>query len=361
VADDAERTETATPKRRGEAREKGDVAQSREVAAALLLSASFLVLASSFGADVVKELVAQTRAGLASAAAPPAQLEDFHAALLLYVGRAGRALIPIAGLLLLVAFFSHFVQVGPLFSWKAVAVRASRLNPLTGMKRLLGVDAAVELGKSLAKVALVGAAAWLVLRPALGSVLALPAAGVWDGVAMTGSVVHQLALGALAGLAALAAADYGWVRMRYERRLRMTRQEVRDELRQREGDPRLRARMRAFAQELSRHRMIADVARADVVVTNPTHYAVALRYARGEMGAPKVLARGRSHLALRIREQARRELVPIVENPPLARALYRETRVGKEIPESLYQAVAEVLAYVWRLDPRRRAAWGAAL
>jgi len=190
-------------------------------------------------------------------------------------------------------------------------------------------------------------------------VLGLSSSTVEEGVLAAGLLARRLAVFAVAGLAVLAAGDLLWVRYRYEKKLRMTRQQVRDELRQREGDPKVKGRIRQVQQELSRQRMIAETARADVVITNPTHYAVALRYERQRMLAPKVVASGRGYVALRIRRVAEEAGVPIVENPPLARTLYRTTKVGRTIPENLYQAVAEVLAYVYGL--RRggggRAAW----
>jgi flagellar biosynthetic protein FlhB len=169
--------------------------------------------------------------------------------------------------------------------------------------------------------------------------------------------VIEMYIAAALALVVVAAADYAWIWWRTEQALKMTKSEIKDEARQTQGDPLVRARMRSLALERARRRMMADVAKADVVVTNPDHYAVALSYVRGEMRAPKVLAKGRGWIALRVREVAREAGVPIVENPPLARALYRSVRIGQAVPEKLYQAVAQVLAYVWRLDRARARAW----
>ena len=198
------------------------------------------------------------------------------------------------------------------------------------------------------------------MRPAMDGVMALAAAPPGPTLEAIEALSARVASAALGGLAVLAVADFVWQQHRYRKRLRMSLREVRDELREREGNPQVRSRRKTLQRELSRQRMIADVAKADVVIANPTHYAVALRYVREEMGAPKVLARGRDHLALRIRAAAREHDVPVVENPPLARLLYGATRVGREVPEHLFEAVAEVLAYVYRLDQRRGTAWGAA-
>jgi flagellar biosynthetic protein FlhB len=188
--------------------------------------------------------------------------------------------------------------------------------------------------------------------------MALSAAPVVEAVLTAESLARRMMLPLLALLAVLAVLDLAWVRHRHEKKLRMSRQEVRDELIQRDGNPHVRGRLRAAARELSRHRLVAEVARADVVIRNPTHFAVALAYRRSEMAAPTVVAMGRNRAALRILDIARSAEVPIVENPPLARLLYRTGRLGREVPQDLYQAVAEVLGHVYQLDRRRGNAWG---
>lgn len=359
MADDAEKTEPATPKRRREAREEGDVAQSRELATAFLLLVALVALASSVGARVAVSVVRHARGYWSGDALHPGSLGDFHALWVFEMREVGVALLPFAALLMAAGIAVNLAQVGPLFTVKALRPRFSRLNPLQGLKRLVRPEQWVELAKAAAKILFLGATAWWVIEPVAELVLGLSSSTVEEGVLAAGLLARRLAVFAVAGLAVLAAGDLLWVRYRYEKKLRMTRQQVRDELRQREGDPKVKGRIRQVQQELSRQRMIAETARADVVITNPTHYAVALRYERQRMLAPKVVASGRGYVALRIRRVAEEAGVPIVENPPLARTLYRTTKVGRTIPENLYQAVAEVLAYVYGL--RRggggRAAW----
>ena len=357
MADDAERTEPATPKRRREAREEGDVAQSRELATAFLLLVALLALLSSTGARVAVSVARNARGYWSGEALRPGSLGDFHALWVFEMREVAMALLPFAGLLMAAGIAAGLAQVGPLFSVKALRPRFSRLDPLQGLRRLVKPEQWVELAKAAAKILFLGTLAWWVIEPAAGAVLALSSSTLQEGVVLAGVLARRLAAFAIAGLVVLAALDLVWVRHRYEKKLRMTRQQVRDELRQREGDPKVKGRIRQVQQELSRQRMIAETARADVVVTNPTHYAVALRYERARMSAPVVVASGRGYVALRIRRVAEEAGVPIIENPPLARTLYRTTRVGRPIPENLYQAVAEVLAYVYG---RRRRAGGRA-
>jgi len=355
--DDAERTEDPTPKRREDARRRGEVAQSRDVATVLMMAASLFGLATFVGDDVARSLAIQAREMWSGAALQPHGLGDFHALFLHHLVAAAQAMAPMFLVLVTVAVLAHVVQIGPLFTVEALAFKGSRLDPLKGLRKMFSLDRVVDLPKALLKLAVVVAAAVWVMRPALGEILALgavPLAGIFGPMRR---LILELSAVALAALGLLAVLDLLWVRHRHEKNLRMTRKEVRDEAREREGSPQMKSRMRRMQLDLSRQRMIAEVARADVVVINPTHYAVALRYAAGEMAAPVVLAMGRNHVAQRIREAARRHTVPVFENPPLARLLYRTAKVGQEVPANLYRAVAEVLAYVYRLDPRKAAAW----
>jgi flagellar biosynthetic protein FlhB len=355
----AERTEPATPRRREEARRRGQVAQSRDVGGVVVLAAALLALGSFLGAGLAGRVAALAQASWGGAGTPPDSLADFQALLWVHVGGAGLALLPLLAALAAAGAAAQFVQVGPLFSWQALQPRADRLDPIQGMKRLLHYDRLFDLARAVLKIAAAGALAFALLRADLPRLLGLLGASPAEGALATGDLARRVALALLLALGALAALDLVYQRWRHEQRLRMTRQEVREEARQREGDPLVRGRFRARQRELSRLRMIAAVADADVVVTNPTHLAVALRYDRRAMAAPRVLAKGRNQVALRIRLAAERHRVPIVENAPLARLLHRTTRIGHEIPENLFQAVAEVLAYVYRLDPRRAVAWGA--
>ena len=223
---------------------------------------------------------------------------------------------------------------------------------------MFSADKAFDLFKAILKVSVVSAVAWAVIETELDVIIGLADVGIGPGLKTLAILSRRLALSILAALALMAVADLVYQRYSFEKKMRMSKREVREEAKARDGDPMVRSRFRQMQRELSRSRMITAVADADVIVTNPTHYAVALAYRQGEMAAPEVLAKGRGHVALRIREAATAADVPIVENKPLARLLHQTAEVGKQVPENLFQAVAEVLAYVYRIDPQRAKSWG---
>jgi flagellar biosynthetic protein FlhB len=355
--DSGDRTEEPTPKRRQDARRKGEVAQSRDVASVLVLAMATAGLGSFAAEDLGHSLAGQARAAWGPDALLPETVDDFRAVFVSHILVTARAMAPTLLLLAVVGVGASLLQTGPLFSPEALKFKPNRMDPLKGLQRMVSSERLVELGKAISKLAIVVGAAGFVLWTASAEVIGLLAAPPASSLGSLQGLVVRFAGIALLALAALAVLDYAHVRYRHEKKLKMTKREVRDEQRDREGNPQLRGRMRQIQRDLSRQRMIAAVADSDVVVTNPSHYAVALRYAAGEMGAPSVLAKGRNHVAKRIRDAARRQGVPIYENPPLARLLYRTTRVGREVPASLYRAVAEVMAYVYRLDPHRSAGW----
>ena len=337
--DPADRSEAATPRRIERAREDGQVALSREVAgfAALLggLLAAFLAL-PSLGRDLFRAL----RAVLERAHA----LEMVDAALVL--GWLGALLIvPVAGAVALGAVAATLVQTRGLVSAKPLAPKLTKLSPWGGLKRLFGADGLAEFIRSLLKLGLVGGALWFALGDpgSLQAALHAPAGAM---LREASAAALRLAIAALVAFAAIAVVDLVWVHARHLKMLRMTRQELRDEMKESEGDPYLRARRRQIRESRSRQRMMSAVPKAAVVITNPTHYAVALAYLGGD-AAPKVVAKGVDELAARIRATAEASGVPLVANPPLARALHR-LDVGAEIPAEHYQAVAEIIAFVWR-------------
>lgn len=357
---DTERTEPASPKRKSDAREKGDVAQSRELATVLVLGGILLASLSMLGANLIARVVSQARSAWGGTEIRPGGMGDFHALILHHAAQTGAALLPLLAVILVAGTIASLSQFGFLFSTKALEFKWERLDLVKGLKRLVNVDKLIELAKAVLKIGLLVATLWWALGSSLGRVFTLHDAPVLATVALATDLVKKVVMVALVILVLIAVLDVVWVRYRHEKKLRMTKQEVRDELRQREGSPEVRQQMRRMQRDLTRQRMIAEVGEADVVITNPTHYAVALRYVQTEMGAPRVVAKGRNYVAQRIREVARASGIPIVENPPLARVLYRTVKVGREVPESLFQAVAEILAYVYRIDPRRASAWRSA-
>lgn len=345
---DLEKTEPASERRIEQAREEGNIARSRELTACLSLLVGGLLL-WGMGASLQSALSLMMKDTLSF----PRALA-FEPALLLEHGRAvlGRVLwvmLPFGVVVLAVVIIAPLLVGGWLFSTKAFLPKFDRLDPVAGIGRLFSLQSLAELGKALAKALLVGTAAILVVRSYAGELFALASlpVGAGDGV-----VLHLLflAFAAMAGMLGLIAAfDVPWQRWQYARKLMMTREEVRKEHKEQEGNPEIKARIRAQQREMARRRMMAEVPKADVVVTNPTHYAVALRYAEGRDGAPVVLAKGADEIAAKIREIAAAHAIPMLEAPPLARALYRHVEPGEPIPEKLYTAVAQVLAWVFRL------------
>jgi flagellar biosynthetic protein FlhB len=268
------------------------------------------------------------------------------------------ALAPFLLLVLIASLAAPMMLHGWLFSTKALAPKFNRLDPFTGIKRIVSVQGLVELVKSLAKVALLGGvAAWLIWVN-LDAMFSLSLEAPTTAVAHMGHLIGKVFLLVSGAMIFVVLIDVPFQFWNHFKQLRMSKDELRREAKESEGDPMLKARIRQQQREAARRRMMAEIPTADVVVTNPTHYAVALKYAEGKMGAPRVVAKGADLVAARIREVAAEHNVPLLEAPPLARALFRHTEIGDEIPATLYAAVAEVLAYVFQLR-RYRAAGGA--
>ncbi|RUM87104.1 MAG: flagellar biosynthesis protein FlhB [Thermodesulfatator sp.] len=346
-----ERTEEPTPRRREEARKRGQVARSREVASVAVLGSGLLAFVLTGGFMLTQVFAAYRyflRLPLRTLSLPESVL-----VLKQSLRFGGLMLLPVLILLSLAAFLAHFLQTGGVVAWEALSPKLERIHPVEGFKRLFSLPALVELAKSLGKIVIISTVAWVVIRKHEQEMLALLGE---DLVTVAQGLYHlsqDLVLKLLMALAALAVLDFFFQRWDLERKLRMTREELKEELKQTEGDPLVRARIRQLQREMARRRMMAEVPKADVVITNPQEIAVALRYEIQEMPAPQVVAKGRGLLAQKIKEMAREHGVPVVEDPPLARLLYAQVEVGDFIPEDLYRAVAEILAYVYRLKGKR--------
>ncbi len=362
MADEAEKTEPATPKKKEDARKKGQVAQSRDVSTVLLLAAAAAALGSPLGERLGRLVLEASRQSWSGMLIRPESVADFHA-IFLYVGvLMAFALAPFALLFVLTGIASNLAQIGWLLSAEALAFKLEKINPITGFKRMFSLDRVYELGKALLRLAVVVWISWWFLAPALPEVFSLMGSDLAATGRVGGELLAKTMWVILAIFALFAVVDFVWQRYQHEKRLRMTKQQVRDEHKQREGDPQVKSRIRQIQREVAQRRMLDAVADADVVVVNPTHFAVALQYRPPEQRSPHVLAKGRNHIALKIRRRAEELGVPIVENPPVAQLLYKTAIVDREIPEKLYEAVAEVLAYVYRLDPTGHAGrrWRAA-
>lgn len=344
-----ERTEQPTSKRLTDARQRGQVARSQDLAAALelLVAALFLAAAGGGGVIVLTQLVRRSLSG-----DTPGDMLDVDAAgpvLAWTATQVAIVLVPLLGVMFLAAVLAAVVQFGWLFTTHPLVPRLDRLNPLTGFRRLFGVRNTVRSGVNIVKLVLVSVVAGMVLMRRLPELAALPALDGLKAMLATGLAAAELVAWLLAVFLAIGLADFAYQRWQHHRDLRMTRQEVRDERRAVEGDPDVRARRLRMARQIALQRIRHAVPRAHVVVVNPTHVAVALRYDAERMRAPRVVAKGADELAWRIREVAVAAGVPVVQRPLLARALYVGVEVGQEIAPQFYEAVAEVLAFVYRL------------
>lgn len=343
-----EKTEQATPKRLREARERGEIPRSRELASFVVVGAALLVL---LAAGTGMAVGAQD--WFARALNPDPTLLDDHAAMGRWIGGLAIGGFWVVMPLLAVGFIAALVGPALLGGWnfsnKALMPKFDRLNPIPGIGRMFSMQALVELLKAVLKAGLLGALGAIFLWTHRDEFLAL---GRMDlGIALaSGLRLIMTALGWLVGgLLLIAGIDAPYQLISYARKLRMSRQEVRDEYKQAEGSPEVKGRIRQMQRQMSQRRMMEAVPSADVIVVNPTHYAVALKYDGSSMRAPRVVAKGVDHLALKIRELGTQYKVPLVEAPPLARALYRGAEIGDEIPAGLYAAVAQLLTYVYRL------------
>jgi len=347
-----QRTERATPRWREEQRRKGRVAKSREInSSALMLFGALLLYFTAM--SVYRGISGMMNGAFGDAIvcnwSNAATLSHFSGVIV----HAAKTFAPVFLGLALVAAASAYGQVGFVFATDSLGPNINKLNPISGFKRIVSVKALFRLGTSLAKIAIVGTTIYLYLSRKIDEfpLLAEMTAGRLL-IYIAESMFMVVLLTALV-LIVLAAIDYGWQRYQNEKDLRMTPQQVKDELKRSEGDPLVKARVRQIQREMARSRMMQDVPDADVIVRNPTHFAVALKYDAKTMNAPKVTAKGANKIAERIIAIAEEHGVPAVENMKLARELYRTVDVGHEIPGKLYRAVAEVLAYVYQLRGRK--------
>ncbi len=343
-----ERTEQATPKRLREARQRGMVPRSRELNSLALLLAGAAAVAV-FGPTMVARVEASAAVFLSPDPSllrhPWALQQALQQALL----ECLLLLLPLLATALVVAGLAPMLLGGWSFSSEALGFKFQRIDPMAGLKRMVSRQALVELFKALAKFVVVAGVLVVLLWGRAGEVLALGGAGVIPGIASTGRLLVGVQFVLILPLLLLALADVPFQLWNHARQLRMSRQEVKDEAKETEGHPEVKARIKRVQQQLAQQRMMQDVPKADVVIANPTNYSVALRYSEGSMAAPVVVARGVDQIALTIRSIANNHSVPVVVAPPLARSLYRLGKLGKPIPETLYVAVAQVLAYLYQL------------
>ncbi len=347
-----ERTEQATAKRREEARKQGQVARSTELNSVVIILAGLLAI-HFVGEVLYRDLSLFTAETLSQGYAITLSQESFPVYLRRWAEIAFVVSWPLLLIISVAALAVNVVQVGFLFSSEALTPKFNRIDPVAGLGRLFSKRALVESIKGLFKLAIVGYISYREVMKRMVDLATMSESGVGRIFMLVGDLTFQMGIRVALFLAILAVLDYAYQRWEFERSIRMTKQQIKEELRQSEGDPHVKARIRALQRESARKRMMEDVPKADVVITNPTHYAIALRYDPEGMAAPTVVAKGQNLIALKIREVAEKAGVPLVENPPLAQALYKAVDVGREIPQDLYRAVAEVLAYVFRLKRQK--------
>jgi len=355
VAEEAQgqdKSEEATPRKREKAREEGQAARSRELnTMAMLVAGSIASLA--FAKHMAQQFSTLLSDVAAMAVHPDGQLT---AVLDLATTAALNAALP----LLLVVFVAAIVGAGAMggfvFSTKAMAWSASRMNPLSGLQRMFSTKSLIELGKAVAKFAIVAGVSIAVLKLWSHELLRLGTQPLPEAIVGALELVAHSFVALSCSLILIAAIDVPVQLVDFANKLKMTRQEVRDELKDSEGRPEVKSRIRRLQQEIARRRMLSDIPKADVVITNPQHYSVALQYVATKMNAPKVIAKGADLIAFKIRELATASRVPIVASPALTRAIYHSTDIGDEVPAPLYVAIAQILAFVYQLKQYRRGA-----
>ncbi len=346
---DGEKTEEPTSKKRSDAKKKGQVGKSQEMNTAFVLLIGFFVL-KLLWEDIyanIADYTIYTYSHLMRSVDTESVTELFLGIILLLVKTA----FPIMLAIMVVGLAINFYQVGLIFSTDKLEPKLSNLNPINGFGRLFSKRSLVELIKSLMKIAIIGFFLYLYLKDEIPFMPQFIYYDLGTSLVEISKIIFNMVFQVIAIIMVMAVLDLAYQKWQLTQDLKMTKQEVKDEYKQMEGDPQIKGKIKQKQREMAMMRMMQEVPKADVIVTNPTHFAVALSYHKG-MSAPIVLAKGQDLVALRIKEIARQSRVPIVENKPLARALYASVEVGENVPQELYKAVAEVLAYVYRLKHR---------
>ena len=343
-----EKTEKATPKKREKARREGQVAKSPEIPSVLILLAGIGILYFS-GRFSFNQLAAAMSANLLFDVTSEFTVQ----ACVRLLGEVLRyfflAVLPVMAGVFINAIAANLFQVGFHWSPKALQPKLSKLSLIKGITRLFSPKAFIQLVKAFVKIAIIGLVAYAVVKAEMPAMLTLHDTSAGFILAYIMKVSFKICLWVTVVMVVVAVLDYLYQKWQFEKDLRMTKQEVKEENKQAEGDPQVKSRIRSIQMQAARRRMMQEIPEADVIVTNPTHLALALKYKPGSMGAPRVVAKGAGNVAERIKKMAREYRIPVIENKKLARNLYKLVNVGDEIPSEFYQAVAELLAYVYRL------------
>ena len=349
---DQEKTEQASPKKREKAKKKGQVAKSREVAsvAVLLACLAFFWFGSS---AMVAKMMALTRWLITQSGQFNVDYNNIQSLSIGIVYKIFAMLFPLFLAAFFMALLANYAQVGFVLSSESVQPKLSKIDPIKGLQKLFSIRGLVELVKNIFKISLIGFVVYVTIKGEIENFIPLMDQSVWGILICIAGVAFKIIFRVCLALIILAVLDYIYQKWEFEKELKMSKQEVKDEFKQTEGDPLIKAKIKRLQRDAARKRMMASVPEADVVITNPTHLAVALRYDQTSASAPKVVAKGAGFIAENIKDIARKNNVPIVDNKPLARVLYKNVDVDEMIPANLYKAVAEVLAFVYSMKSSR--------
>jgi flagellar biosynthetic protein FlhB len=351
---DQDKTEAPTDKRRTESRSEGNVAKSMEINSVLVLLVSVLYL-RIFGQTMVDQIAGEIRYYCDLIGNPPSDIGSIALLFRHSLWTLALTTLPISLVIMAVGILANYFQVGLLFTWKPLTPKLSKIDPIAGFKRLFSMRSIVETIKSAVKIIIIGFVSYTVIRNEFDSFLILANTSVEAIWAFTLAVSYKVIMWIIILLILMAILDYLYQKWEHEKNLKMTREEVKEERKQMEGDPEVKGRIKRLQREMARRRMFKEVPKATVVVTNPTYIAIAIRYEHDEMETPKVLAKGKRLMAERIKQVAKECNIPIIEDKPLARAMYDKVEPGDDIPVEFFTAVAEILAYVYRLKNRMAA------
>ncbi|WP_019638063.1 flagellar biosynthesis protein FlhB [Paenibacillus fonticola] len=348
-----EKTEKATPKKRQDARKKGQVAKSQDLSGSIVLLSAFLCLLM-FGGFIKERLILLFSDVYFHRMNMDVTKENVMTMFGDYMFQILLLLAPVFLVVVVMAVIANYAQVGFLLTGEPFKIQFKKLDPIKGFKRIFSMRSLVEFLKSLLKLTIIGYLVYSTVWGARGNIAALGHVTIEDAFYFTSKLTMNLGLKIGAALFVLAVLDYLYQKYEHEKNLKMSKQDIKDEYKKMEGDPLIKGKIRERQRRMALQRMMQEVPKADVIITNPTHFAVALKYEGSEMDAPQIVAKGQDYVALRIREIAKEHGVIIMENKPLARALFQRAEIGDSIPADLFQAVAEVLAYVYRMKGKSK-------
>lgn len=346
-----EKTEKATPKKRQDSRKKGQVTKSQDVNTALLLLFSFILL-FVFGGFMKKHVTALYRHAFSEYIHWDVTVETVHQVLFESVLELAKLVAPLMLIAVIAGITANFMQIGFLFTTEPLKLDLKKIDPIKGSKKIFSARALVELVKSLLKIVLIGVITFSIIWIFKDDMMMLAFTNIDHALDFFGNVTIVMGVSATLVLLCLAVLDYVYQRYDFEKNIRMSKQDIKDEFKNTEGDPQIKQKIKERQQQMATRRMMSEVPKADVVITNPTHFAIAVKYEEEKASAPYIVAKGVDHMAFRIKKIAQKNNVITIENRSLARQLYDRVEMGDCIPEEFYQAIAEILAYVYQLEKK---------